>query len=59
MRERFARPTGDSKMNALHEYSLLFVVATPVLAFVVAHIALRMAGEHGTLLLPELGDLGE
>jgi len=46
-------------MNALHEYSLLVVVAAPVLAFVVANVALLIAGEHGTLLLPEIGDLGE
>jgi len=31
-------------MNALHEYSLLVVVATPVLAFVVANVALLIAG---------------
>jgi hypothetical protein len=34
-------------MNALHEYSLLVVVAAPVLAFVAANLALRLAAALG------------
>ena len=46
-------------MEDFNEFALLVAVAAPVVTIVVTNLVLMAAGEHGTLLLPELGPLGE
>ncbi len=41
-------------MDFLHEYALLFAVATPVVVLVAIQVYLFACGERGTLLLPSL-----
>lgn len=42
-------------MNFINEYALLFAVALPVIVIVAIQVALFVAGERATLLLPGLG----
>jgi len=42
-------------MNDFQEYALLVVVAAPVVAIFAANVMAMLAGERGTLLLPEIG----
>jgi hypothetical protein len=44
-------------MNAIQEYALLFAVAAPLVTVVSMNLVLMLAGERGTLLLPELAAL--
>lgn len=46
-------------MEDLNQLLLLAAVAAPVVTIVVTNLVLMAAGERGTLLLPELGPLGE
>lgn len=41
-------------MNLIQEYSLLVVVAAPVVVIVVMNACLALSGEEGTLLFPSL-----
>jgi hypothetical protein len=42
-------------MNVFQEYALLIVVAAPVVAIFAANVIAMLAGERGTLLLPQVG----
>jgi hypothetical protein len=46
-------------MEGLNQFALLAVVAAPVLTVVLTNLVLMASGERGTLLLPELGPMGE
>jgi len=43
-------------MDVFTEYTLLFVVAAPLVFAVIAHVVLMAAGERGTLILPTVAD---
>ena len=43
-------------MDVFTEYTLLFVVAAPLVYATVAHLVLLAAGERGTLILPGVAD---
>jgi len=40
-------------MNAVQEYALLFVAVAPVATIAMTNLLLLLAGERGTLLLPD------
>ena len=40
-------------MNFIHEYALLAAVLAPVAVIVAMNVWLALAGERGTLLLPD------
>jgi hypothetical protein len=42
-------------MDFFNEYALLIAIATPVIAIVAVQVALFVAGERDTLLLPGFG----
>lgn len=46
-------------METFNEFALLAAVAAPAVTIVVTNLVLMAAGERGTLLLPQLGSVGE